>query len=213
MIAVKDGQKSFGEHRVFDKVNLTINKGSIVGIVGRNGSGKTVLFKSILGLLMLDKGEIIVRGQVIGRDIGIVDNVGTIIESPGFLPNFTGFENLWLLASIKNILNKEDVKEVIDKVGLDPESKKKVSQYSMGMRQRLGLAQAIMENPDILILDEPMSGLDSEGVESIRNLLLTLKNQGKTIILASHSSEDIEILCDDVYRMQDGQLLKEYELL
>lgn len=209
VIVVKEAQKNFGQYKVFENINVTFNKSTITGIVGRNGSGKTVLFKSILGFLMLDEGEIIVRGEKVGDDIDIVSNVGTIIESPGFLPNFTGFDNLWLLASINNKLSKEDVKKTIEKVGLDATSKKKVSQYSMGMRQRLGIAQAIMEDPDILILDEPMSGLDTDGVKLIRELLLNLKNQGKTIILASHSSEDINILCDAVYRLQDGRLSKE----
>lgn len=212
IMSVRDGRKNFGEFTIFSNVNLSIQKGSIVGIIGRNGSGKTVLFKSMLGLLMLDEGEISVRGNIVGRDIGIVNNVGSIIEAPGFLPNFSGFENLWILASIHKILTKEEVEEVIEKVGLDPKSKKRVSQYSMGMRQRLGIAQAIMEDPDILILDEPMSGLDSEGVVLIRQLLLSLKEEGKTIILASHSAEDIEILCDEVYRIQDGQLTREYIL-
>lgn len=209
VIVVKEAQKNFGQYKVFENINVTFNKSTITGIVGRNGSGKTVLFKSILGFLMLDEGEIIVRGEKVGDDIDIVSNVGTIIESPGFLPNFTGFDNLWLLASINNKLSKEDVKKTIEKVGLDAISKKKVSQYSMGMRQRLGIAQAIMEDPDILILDEPMSGLDTDGVKLIRELLLNLKNQGKTIILASHSSDDINILCDAVYRLQDGRLSKE----
>ncbi len=209
VIVVKEAQKNFGQYKVFENINVTFNKSTITGIVGRNGSGKTVLFKSILGFLMLDEGEIIVRGEKVGDDIDIVSNVGTIIESPGFLPNFTGFDNLWLLASINNKLSKEDVKKTIEKVGLDAISKKKVSQYSMGMRQRLGIAQAIMEDPDILILDEPMSGLDTDGVKLIRELLLNLKNQGKTIILASHSSDDINILCDAVYRLQDRRLSKE----
>lgn len=208
-IVVRDASKKFGEHTIFHGVNVTFRQGEITGIVGRNGSGKTVLFKTILGFLRLTSGMIKVRGELVGEDIDIVQGVGTIIEEPGFMPQLSGIDNLRILASLKAEITLEQIRQVMTLVGLDPDSQKRVSQYSMGMRQRLGIAQAIMEDPDILILDEPMSGLDSSGVELIRRLLQDLRDSGKTIILASHSQEDIDILCNHVYRIEDGELSKE----
>lgn len=206
MIKVENVCKKYGTQTILNHVNLEVEKGKIVGIVGRNGSGKTVLFKSICGLIPVDEGKIIVDGQVIGQDTEIPKNIGVIIETPGFLPNYSGYKNLYYLANIQNRIGKEDIIQTIKMVGLDPYSKKHVGKYSLGMRQRLGIAQAIMENPDILILDEPMNGLDKHGVEDIRNILIRLKEQGKTILIASHNPLDIEILCDDVHEMDAGVL-------
>ena len=133
-------------------------------------------------------------------------NIGLIIETPGFLPNFSGFSNLWQLAKIRSKISKDDVRTVMKKVGLDPNEKKHVGKYSLGMRQRLGIAQAIMEDPDILILDEPMNGLDKNGIEGIRELLLQLKDKGKAMIVASHNSVDIDVLCDRVFEIANGSL-------
>ncbi len=181
-------------------------QGKIYGIVGRNGSGKTVLFKTMIGFLKPTSGRVIVGGKEIGRDTDFADNIGIIIETPGFLSSYSGYKNLEYLVGIKNIIGKKEIKESMERVGLDPNSKKKVGKYSLGMRQRLGIAQAIMENPDILILDEPMNGLDNQGVEDVREILLNLKDEGKSIILASHNKEDIEVLCDEVYEMDHGKL-------
>lgn len=206
VIEVKNAVKKWGGNIVLNSVSLTAEKGEIVGIVGRNGSGKTVLMKCICGFLAIDSGEIVVGGQRVGYDIDIPKNIGIIIESPGFLPNFSGFNNLWQLASIRGEITKSDVKRAIKRVGLNPEDKKHVGKYSLGMKQRLGLAQAIMENPDVLILDEPMNGLDGEGVTDMRRYLLELKEAGKTMIIASHNKEDIEVLCDRVLEMNGGKL-------
>lgn len=205
-IEVSNLKKSFKQYVVFENVNLSIEMGSIIGVVGRNGSGKTVFFKTLLGLLIPDKGEIKIGGKIIGKDVGMAHNVGTIIESPGFIPQLSGLENLWQLAAINQTITKEQCAQFMSIVGLDPTNKKQVAQYSMGMRQRLGIAQAIMEDPELLILDEPLNGLDSIGVEEMRQLLISLKQQHKTIILASHSQEDIDFLCDKVYEMKDGAL-------
>ena len=187
-------------------MNLQCYKGEICGIVGRNGSGKTVLFKSICGLVKLNSGEITVNGDVIGKDVSIIKNAGVIIEEPGLLRYKSGMKNLEYLYMINNKLDRKYLMTVMEKVGLDPKSRKKVGKYSMGMRQRLAIGQAIMENPEILILDEPMNGLDNHGVEDMRKIFLELKNMGKTILLASHNREDIDMLCDKVYEMDRGEL-------
>lgn len=206
IIIVEDAVKTFKESTALNHVSIDFEKGKIHGIIGRNGSGKTVLFKSICGFMPLTSGKITVDGKVIGKDIDVPRKVGAIIEAPGFLPNYSGFKNLKLLAVINKKVNDSGISETMKRVGLDPESEKHVSKYSLGMRQRLGIAQAIMENPDILILDEPMNGLDNHGAEDIRALLLKLKDEGKTILIASHSAEDIDILCDTVHEMDAGVL-------
>lgn len=202
--------KSFKETKVLNDITIKIKKGNIIGIIGRNGSGKTVLFKCICGLVSPTKGTVKINNKILGKDMDIPDNIGAIIETPGFLPNYNGFKNLKFLAMIKNQISNEHIKDTIKLVGLNPDSKKHVGRYSLGMRQRLGIAQAIMENPDILILDEPMNGLDNEGVKDMRKLFLSLKEQGKTILLASHNKEDIEVLCDEVYMMDKGILTQIY---
>ncbi len=206
VISVNNVSKKFGNNTVLSNVSLSIESSRIVGIIGRNGSGKTVLMKSICGFLPIDSGEIYVSGKRVGKDVDFPDNIGIIIETPGFLPNFSGFSNLWQLAKIKGRITKDEVRAAINRVGLNPDDKKHVGKYSLGMRQRLGLAQAIMENPDILILDEPMNGLDKDSVKDMRKYLIELKEQGKTILIASHSAEDIDTLCTAVYEMDKGVL-------
>ncbi len=208
VIEVKNVVKKWGNNTVLNSVDLEVDSSEIVGIIGHNGSGKTVLMKCICGFITPDSGEIIVSGKRLGRDIDIPKNIGLIIETPGFLPNFSGLNNLLQLAKIRNKLTKDDVRAVMNKVGLNPDEKKHVGKYSLGMRQRLGIAQAIMENPDILILDEPMNGLDKDGVEDMRELFLSLKNDGKTIIMASHNPTDIDVLCDRVFEITKGVLKK-----
>ena len=206
IISIENLTKKFGDVTVIDNVNLSIERGKIYGIIGRNGSGKTVLFKLITGYLSPTGGRVVVSGKEIGKDIDFADNIGIIIENPGFLKGYTGFKNLAYLAGIRNVIGKEEIRESMEKVGLDPDSNKKVGKYSLGMKQSLGISQAIMENPEILILDEPMNSLDNQGVEEIRKLLMELRDEGKTIVLASHNKEDIEILCDKVCEMDRGKL-------
>lgn len=206
VIKVKNVVKRWGTNTVLKSVDLEVDSSEIVGIIGHNGSGKTVLMKCICGFITPDSGEITVSGKRIGKDIDIPKNIGLIIETPGFLPNFSGFSNLWQLAKIRGKIGKDDVRSVIKKVGLNPNEKKHVGKYSLGMRQRLGIAQAIMEDPDILILDEPMNGLDKNGVEDMRELLLQLKDEGKAMIIASHNSVDIDVLCDRVFEITKGRL-------
>ncbi len=203
-IRIKDATKIYGEQTVLDHVSLEMKSGVIYGFVGQNGSGKTVLFKCICGFTKLTKGSIEVLGKVVGEDVDMAENVGAIIENPGFLANYNAFKNLKFLAALTNKIDDAEIRRNIAQVGLDPYSKKKVGKFSLGMRQRLGIAQAIMEQPDILILDEPFNGMDKNGTKEIRELLLHMKEEGKTILLASHSAEDIEILCDEVYEMEMG---------
>lgn len=188
-------------------VNISFEKGKIHGLIGRNGSGKTMLMKCICGFIKPTSGEIIVKNKKVGIDCDFPENIGIIIETPGFIPYYSGYKNLKILADLNKKIDGETVKQTMKQVGLDSESKLHVKKYSLGMRQRLGLAQAIMENPDILILDEPMNGLDKEGVADMRKYLLELKEQGKTILIASHSAEDIEILCDTVCEMDKGIII------
>lgn len=206
-IEVQNVVKRFRDQVVLKNVSISFEKGQIHGIVGRNGSGKTVLFKCICGLMHPEEGVIFVNGKRMGRDVDMPEDIGAIIEAPGFLPNYSGYKNLRFLANIRRKIGKEEILNVLKTVGLDPESRKHVGKYSLGMRQRLGIAQAIMEDPEILILDEPMNGLDNAGVQDIRALLLELKAQGKTILLASHNHEDIAALCDTVHEMDGGVLL------
>lgn len=206
-IEVQNVVKRFRDQVVLKNISISFEKGQIHGIVGRNGSGKTVLFKCICGLMHPEEGVILVNGKHVGRDVDMPEDIGAIIEAPGFLPNYSGYKNLRFLANIRRKIGKEEILSVLKTVGLDPESRKHVGKYSLGMRQRLGIAQAIMEDPEILILDEPMNGLDNAGVQDIRALLLELKAQGKTILLASHNHEDIAALCDTVHEMDGGVLL------
>ena len=203
-ISIQNASKSFGQHKVLDNINLNCEKGFIYGIVGHNGSGKTVLFKSICGFIKLDSGVITINGKP-NLDISKF-NLGVIIEAPAYISELSGIDNLTYLYEIKNKRNRKHLEEMMELVGLDPLSKKKVGKYSMGMKQRLAIAQAIMEEQDILILDEPMNGLDKQGVEDMRSLFIRLKEEGKTIVLASHNKEDIDILCDYVYEIDSGKL-------
>ena len=208
IIEIKNLSLTIKKTEILKKINISFEKGKIHGLIGRNGSGKTMLMKCICGFIKPTDGEIIANEKRIGKDCDFTDSVGIIIETPGFIPYYSGYKNLKLLADLNKKISKEQIKSAMNQVGLDPDLKRHVKKYSLGMRQRLGLAQAIMENPDILILDEPMNGLDKNGVADMREYLLNLKAQGKTILIASHSTEDIEILCDTVCEMDKGVLTR-----
>ena len=207
MVEIIHAVKKFKDYTALRGISISFEKGKIHGIIGRNGSGKTVMMKCICGLMHPDSGKITVNGKVIGKEVDIANDIGAIIEAPGFLPNYSGYRNLKFLADIKRVIGKQEIYAAMKTVGLDPDNGKHVGKYSLGMRQRLGLAQAIMENPSILILDEPMNGLDRKGVEEMRDLLVSFREQGKTVLLASHNREDIDILCDTVQEMEDGSFL------
>ena len=204
VIRVEGVYKRFGTDTVLNNVSRSFERGRIHGIVGNNGSGKTVLMKCICGFLIPTEGEVIVNGKRVGKDVDFPPGLGLIIETPGFLPNMTGVKNLEILASLNKKIGLEKIAAAIRRVGLDPLMKKPVGKYSLGMRQRLGIAQAIMEDPALLILDEPLNGLDKHGVREMRQLIKGLKEQGKTILLASHNQGDIDELCDTVCEMDAG---------
>ena len=204
IIVIEHVSKIFGENKVLDDVCVSFEKGRIHGIIGRNGSGKTMLMKCICGFVPVTSGSIQVRGKKVGKDIDVPQNMGIIIETPGFLNGYSGYNNLKFLANINNKISEEKIIETLKLVKLDPHNKKHVGKYSLGMRQRLGLAQALMEDPDILILDEPMNGLDQSGVEEMREVFAALAKKGTTILMANHNAEDIEILCDTVHEMDLG---------
>ena len=208
VIEVSHVNKNFRDNKVLKDVSLRCESGKIYGLVGHNGSGKTVLFKIICGFLSCDEGTVSVDGKIMGKDKDMLTEAGIIIEDPGFLRNWSAYHNLEFLYTIRNKKDKAYLYSVLKKVGLDPKMKRPVGKFSLGMRQRFAIAQAIMEDPGILILDEPMNGLDKNGVEVIRRLLLQMKQENKLIILASHNREDIDVLCDEVYEMEDGELLK-----
>lgn len=201
-ILVEHVFKSFGKETVLTDVSLSVSPGEIVGVVGNNGSGKTVLMKCICGFLRPDQGNVTVNGSRVGRDRDFPDSLGIIIETPGFIPNRSGYRNLKILAALKGKIGKKEILNVLERVGLGKSAHKAVAKYSLGMRQRLGIAQAIMENPAALILDEPFNGLDKTTVEDMRQLLLGLKAQSKAIMLASHNAVDIQELCDRVFEME-----------
>lgn len=208
MIEIKNVTKFFKNEKIFENLNLVLEENKIYGFVGRNGSGKSVLFKLICGYCLPDKGEILISGKKIGKEIDFPENLGALIENPGFMKYETGFKNLYYLAKIRNEITNMDIRETMRMVGLDPYLKKHVGKYSLGMRQRLGIAQAIMEKPRILILDEPMNGLDENGVMLIRKIILQYKKDNRVILLASHNKEDINILCDEVFELNDGKLVQ-----
>lgn len=204
VIEVKNVYKSFGEEEVLKDVSRSFEIGKIHGIVGNNGSGKTVLMKCICGFLKPTSGQIFVNYKEVGRETDFPKDVGIIIETPGFLPNISGTKNLRLLASLQRKIDDTVIRNAIERVGLDPDMKKPVGKYSLGMRQRLGLAQAMMEDPQIFILDEPFNGLDKHGVVHIRSIIKEWREEGKTILLASHNQVDIDELCDTVCEMDAG---------
>ena len=205
-IRVENVTKSFGETVVLSHINAEFEKGKVHGLIGRNGSGKTMLMKCICGFVPVSSGRILINGQVLKKDIDMPKDIGIMIETPGFLPSYNAYRNLKFLADIRGKIQRQQIYDAIARVGLDPRSSRHVGKFSLGMRQRLGLAQAIMEDPEILILDEPMNGLDKDGVADMRKYLLDLKAAGKTILIASHSTEDIDVLCDTVHEMDKGVL-------
>lgn len=212
MISISNVTKKFGETEVLSNISMELKAGKIHGLVGRNGCGKTMLMKCICGFVKPTEGMIAIDGKILGKEMDVPENMGIIIETPGFIPNYSGYKNLSLLAAVRGRVTKNQIIEFMEMVGLDAKSKKHVSKYSLGMRQKLGIVQAIMEKPDILIMDEPMNGLDKKSVELVRKVLKKTADEGAVVLIASHNSEDIDTLCDSVYYMDDGKIISQKTL-
>lgn len=206
IIKLEHYTKIIKENTILNDITLELKSGKIYAFVGHNGSGKSMLFKAICGFIKPTSGKVKVRNKVISKDICFPEKIGILIETVGLLPNLTAFENLKILARIQNKITDNDIKDTLSMVGLDPENKKPIKKYSLGMKQKVGIAQAIMEKPEIIILDEPMNGLDLESVNNIRNIILDLKAKGNTILLASHNESDIDILADEIFQLNNGVL-------
>lgn len=200
--------KKIGSKEILKNINLQLEDGKIYGFIGRNGSGKTMLFRALSGLITVSSGRILLDDKELHKDMRILPNLGILIENAGLYPELTGFDNLKTLAQVNKKIRNEDIRLAIERVGLDPYDKRSFKKYSLGMKQRIVIAQAIMEEPDILMLDEPINALDGEGVELIRKIVAEEKQRGAMILLASHNRDDIKMLSDKVYLMNDG-ILKE----
>ena len=199
-------EKTINEETILKNVNITIEQGEIVGFEGRNGSGKSVLFKMIAGIMIPTKGEIEILGEELKKG-KFPRDIGVSLDNTGFMPSLSAFDNLKTIADIRGIIDSDEIKKYIELVGLNPESKKKVGKFSVGMKQRLAFAQAIMESPKLLLLDEPFSGLDEDGVELVRNLIIQLnKKDGVTVLITSHIKEDIQVLCSRTFRIASGKI-------
>lgn len=207
VIKLENVSKAFGDKTIYKDVSLEIDKGTTVGFVGENGSGKSVLFQLLTGLLPCDTGKVTVNGDVLGDQVDFPRNVGVLINDPGYIEYLSGFRNLKLLAEINNYIGEKEIKQSMKMVGLDPEDKTPVKKYSMGMKQKLGIAQAVMEGQTIIILDEPYNALDFKTNREITEILEHLKKEGKTILLTSHQHEYLEKLCDIIFCIHDNKIV------
>ena len=207
-VEVKNVTKRFKDNTVLNNVNITFESGKIYGLLGRNGSGKSVLLKLLCGFYNPDQGEILYDGVNIVGDNIFPPNTRALIEKPNFLPDLTGMENLKLLASIQNRIKVDDILKIKEQLNLKNDINKKYKTYSLGTKQKLGIAQVLMENPDVIILDEPLNGVENETANKIRKLLLSKKNEGKLIIIASHIKDDFDAIIDEVYEFDNGNVNK-----
>ena len=211
-IKIEDLSKQIKGALILDKVSITLTSGKIYGLRGKNGSGKTMLMRAMAGLLIPDAGFVIINGKTLHKDISFPESIGILIENPSFLPQYTGFKNLKLLAGLTGGISDEDIKTALDRVGLDPEDNRTYRKYSLGMKQKLGIANAIMGEPDIIILDEPINALDEESVKKIKKVLLEIRDKDKLIIIACHDREELEYLSDIIYEIKDGSIVDRKEI-
>lgn len=206
VVRLEDYCKSFKSAEVLKNINLTLESGKVIGLKGKNGSGKTMLMRAISGLILPTSGKVYINDKELGRHISFPPSIGILIENPSFISNYTGFKNLKILASIQNRISDDEIRDAIRKVGLDQDDKRTFKKYSLGMKQRLGIAAAIMERPDIVILDEPINALDEAGAGLIKGLLDELKANGSLIIIACHDTEELNYLSDEIYEIYDGEI-------
>ena len=206
VVRLEDYCKSFNSAEVLKNINLTLESGKVIGLKGKNGSGKTMLMRAISGLILPTSGKVYINDKELGRQISFPPSIGILIENPSFISNYTGFKNLKILASIQNRISDDEIRDAIRKVGLAPDDKRTFKKYSLGMKQRLGIAAAIMERPDIVILDEPINALDEAGAGLIKGLLDELKANGSLIIIACHDTEELNYLSDEIYEIYDGEI-------
>ena len=209
-LEVKGISKYFGKTCVLNNINLEMETGHIYGFWGRNGSGKTMLMRIISGLVFPSDGAIIIGGEQLGKDISFPRSIGALIENPGFIPGYSGFKNLKILASIQNKISDEDIREVMLHIGLDPDDRKKAKKYSLGMKQKLGIAAALMEKPDLILLDEPTNALDENSTKILKEILLEHKRRGALLIVACHIREELEYLSDEIICLNEGHVIKRY---
>lgn len=207
-IIISGISKTIKGTEILKNINLKLRGGKIYGLYGSNGSGKTMLLRAVAGLIRIDSGSIIINGKQLHKETDFPESIGVVIENPQFWDGYTGFENLKMLASIKKQINDEAIRATLEKVGLDPGDKKTVKKYSLGMKQKLGIAQAIMESPDIILLDEPTNALDKKSTENIRGIIAEEAARGAIVVIASHVEADLDI-CDIRYEMSDGEIYYE----
>lgn len=205
-LELRNVSKSIRRVPILSDINLTLESGTIYGLWGKNGCGKTMLMRVMSGLIRPTEGIVLVDGKALGVEQDFPESIGLLLENPAFLNSYTGYENLMALAEIRDLVGKERVCEVLRQVGLDPEDKRKYRKYSLGMKQRLGIACAVMEEPDLILLDEPINAIDEKGAEEIKKLIVSLKEKGKLIVLACHDREDLNFLADQVIYMGEGRI-------
>ena len=206
-IKITDVNKTIKKAPILRDINLEFSGGKVYGLRGKNGSGKTMLMRAICGLITPDSGIIDINGKILGKDISFPESIGVLIENPAFIGNYTGFKNLKVLASIQNRIGDEQIIKALEDIGLDPDDKRTYRKYSLGMKQKLGIAAAVMENPDIIILDEPINALDDVSVEKVHDILEEQKKRGAVIIIACHDKEELDQLSDEIIEISDGRII------
>ena len=209
-LQLKNICKTIGSAEILKHIDLEMEPGKIYGLRGKNGSGKTMLMRTICGLILPTEGEVIINGEKLGKDISFPRSIGALIENPGFIADYSGMKNLEVLASIQNRIGKEEIAVGMEELGLDPNDKKKFKKYSLGMKQKLGIVAAVMENPDIIVLDEPLNALDEKTVKTVKDILLRHKERGALIIISCHDREELEFLSDEVFVIEAGKITDSY---
>ncbi|MBQ3584817.1 MAG: ABC transporter ATP-binding protein [Lachnospiraceae bacterium] len=199
--------KDIGKTNILHDINLYFEGGKVYGLRGKNGCGKTMLMRVMSGLIKPTTGKVVINDKELWKDMTFPDSIGILIENPSFIDRYTGYQNLKMLADIKGLIGESEIKEALVQVGLEPEDKRKYRKYSLGMKQKLGIACAFMEHPDIIIMDEPINAIDQSGVELVRNIMDNLKQEGKIIIIACHDAEEMELLADEIFVMEDGTIV------